>query len=131
MLILLEVEECISSDTFYKFMMFLHKIRGCRERDRMVVGFTTTCAISAYYHLGCVYEPHSGRGVLDTTLRDKVCQLILASGLSFYPECIFRLIKECNSSTNKVVKSEIKLMAFPLWSLTLCINERNLLLSRN
>jgi hypothetical protein len=55
MLILLEVEECISSDTFYKFMMFLHKIRGCRERDRMVVGFTTTCAISAYYHLGCVY----------------------------------------------------------------------------
>jgi hypothetical protein len=85
MLILLEVEECISSDTFYKFMMFLHKIRGCHERDRMVVGFTTTCAISAYYHLGCVYEPHSGRGVLDTTLRDKVCQLILASGLSFYP----------------------------------------------
>ena len=25
-------------------------IRGRRGRDRMVVGFTTTCAISAYHH---------------------------------------------------------------------------------
>jgi hypothetical protein len=24
--------------------------RGHRDRDRMVVGFTTTCAISAYHH---------------------------------------------------------------------------------
>jgi hypothetical protein len=24
--------------------------RGCRGRDRMVVGFTTTCAISTYHH---------------------------------------------------------------------------------
>jgi hypothetical protein len=24
--------------------------RGCRGRDHMVVGFTTTCAISAYRH---------------------------------------------------------------------------------
>jgi len=23
---------------------------GRRRRDRMVIGFTTTCAISAYYH---------------------------------------------------------------------------------
>jgi hypothetical protein len=46
-------------------------IRGC---DRMVVGFTTTCAISAYRHSSCEYEPRSWRGVLDTTLCDKVCQ---------------------------------------------------------
>jgi len=24
--------------------------RSCRGRDRMVVGFTNTCAISAYHH---------------------------------------------------------------------------------
>jgi len=24
--------------------------RGCHGRDRMIVGFTTTCAISAYHH---------------------------------------------------------------------------------
>ena len=24
--------------------------QGCRGRDRMVVGFITTCAISAYHH---------------------------------------------------------------------------------
>ena len=37
-------------------------------RDRMVVGFTTACAISAYH------QPRSWWGVLDTTLCDKVCQ---------------------------------------------------------
>jgi len=28
-------------------------------RDLMVVGFTTTCAINAYYHLSCEFEPRS------------------------------------------------------------------------
>jgi hypothetical protein len=49
-------------------------IRGRCGRDRMVVGFTTTCAISAYHDLSCEFEPHSWRGVPDTTLCDKVCQ---------------------------------------------------------
>jgi hypothetical protein len=40
----------------------------------MVVEFTTTCAISAYYHKSCEFEPRSWQGVLDTTLCDKVCQ---------------------------------------------------------
>jgi hypothetical protein len=46
-------------------------------RDRhgcMVVGFTTTCAISAYHHESCEFESRSWRGVLDITLRDNVCQ---------------------------------------------------------
>jgi hypothetical protein len=42
--------------------------------DRMLVGFTTTCAISAYHHLRCEFEPRSWLGVFDTTLLDKVCQ---------------------------------------------------------
>jgi hypothetical protein len=45
----------------------------------MVVEFTNTCAIVAYHHLSCEFEPHSWRGVLDKTLCDKVCQL-LATG---------------------------------------------------
>ena len=32
---------------------------GCRGRDRMVVGFTTTCAISAYHHKSCEFEYRS------------------------------------------------------------------------
>jgi hypothetical protein len=44
------------------------------SRDRMVVGFTTTCAISAYHHKSCEFEPRSWRGVLDATLCDKICQ---------------------------------------------------------
>jgi hypothetical protein len=46
----------------------------------MVVEFTTTCAIIAYHHLSCEFEPHSWLGVLDKTLCDKVCQW-LATGL--------------------------------------------------
>jgi hypothetical protein len=47
-------------------------------RDRMVVGFTTTCAttctISAYHNKSCEFEPRSYLDVLDTTLCDTVCQ---------------------------------------------------------
>jgi hypothetical protein len=36
---------------------------GHRSRDRMVVGFTTTYAISAYNHCCCEFESRSRRGV--------------------------------------------------------------------
>ena len=51
-----------------------HIYRGRRGRDRLVVEFTITYAISAYHHWCCEFESRSGRGVLDTTLCDKVCQ---------------------------------------------------------
>jgi hypothetical protein len=47
---------------------------GRHGRDHMVVGFITTCVISVYHRLSCEFEPRSWRGVLDTTLCDKVCQ---------------------------------------------------------
>ena len=34
--------------------------RDRRGRDHMVVGFTTTYAISAYHHLRCEFEPCLG-----------------------------------------------------------------------
>ena len=49
-------------------------IRGRRGRDRMVVGFTTTYAISVYHHKSCEFESRLWRGVLYTTLCDIVCQ---------------------------------------------------------
>ena len=53
------------------FVCFLHKkqheclynLQGRRGRDRMVVGFTTTYAISAYHHWCCEFESRSGLGV--------------------------------------------------------------------
>jgi hypothetical protein len=57
-------------------------LRGCRDCDRMVVGFTTTCAMSAYHHKSCQFEPRSWWGVLYITLCDKVCQW-LATGRWF------------------------------------------------
>ena len=41
---------------------------GRRSRDRMVVGFTTTCASSAYHHYCCDFQSCLWRGVLDITL---------------------------------------------------------------
>ena len=48
--------------------------RGCHGRDHMVVGFTTTCAISVYHHESCEIELHSWQGVPDIALFDKVCK---------------------------------------------------------
>ena len=39
--------------------------------ERIVVGFTTICATSAYR---CEFESRSWRGMLDRTLYDTVCQ---------------------------------------------------------
>jgi len=36
---------------------------GRRGLDHMVVGFTTTYAISAYHHWCCEFESRFGRGV--------------------------------------------------------------------
>ena len=44
------------------------------KKSLMVVGFTNTCAIGANHHQSCEIELRSWRGVLDTTLCDKVHQ---------------------------------------------------------
>jgi hypothetical protein len=73
--------------------------RGHRGCDRIVVGFTTTYAISAYHHWCCEFESRSGRGVLDTTLCDKVCQwLATCRWFSLYPPV---------SSTNETDRHDI------------------------
>jgi len=47
---------------------------GRRVHDRMLVGFTTTYATSAYHHSRCEFESRSWRCELNKTLCDKVCQ---------------------------------------------------------
>ena len=59
----------------YTFLnISLSKSEGRRGRDRKVVGFSITWAISVHHIYGCEFEPRSWRGVLDTALCDKVCQ---------------------------------------------------------
>jgi len=68
---------------FYACTIFI--LRGRRDRwwvffwlgvhrRRMVVEYPTTYAIIAYHHESCEFESCSLRGVLDTTLCNKVCQ---------------------------------------------------------
>jgi len=59
----------IISGTMLYYILRTISVRGSRGRcgrDCMVVEFTTTCTISPYHR--------SWRGILDTTLYDKVCQ---------------------------------------------------------
>ena len=55
-------------------MLIIQIVGGRRGHDYMVVGFRTTYAISGYHHKSCYFEPCSWRGVLGTTLYDKVYQ---------------------------------------------------------
>jgi hypothetical protein len=81
----------------YTLDLLISRVR--RDRDRMVVGFTTTCAIIAFHHWSCEFEPRSWRGVLYTALCDKVCQQ-LATGRWFSPGTLI-------SSTNKTDRHDI------------------------
>jgi hypothetical protein len=45
--------------------------KGRHGHDRVLVAFTTTYAITAYHR--CEFASRSWRGILDTTLCDKVC----------------------------------------------------------
>ena len=53
----------------------------------MVVGFTTTCEISADHSQSCEFESHSWRRVLDTTFYDQVfvSDLWQVSGFLLFP----------------------------------------------
>ena len=63
----------------YYYIILHISNRDRRGRDRIVVGFITTYAIGAYHQYRCEFEPRcSWRGVLDTTLCDKVCQCLAA-----------------------------------------------------
>ena len=67
---------------YYNYEYIFHEHWGRSGPDCMVVGFTITCAIIVYHHWSCEFKPRSWRGVLDTTLCDKVCQW-LATGRWF------------------------------------------------
>ena len=66
-------------NTWWKVIPEMRAWRGC---DHMVVRFATSYAISAYHHWSCEFESHSWRGVLDTTLCEKVGEW-LATGWRF------------------------------------------------
>ena len=51
------------------YWIVLVLVSGRRRRDHMVVGFTTTYAISAYHHWCCEFESRSGRGVQHSVIK--------------------------------------------------------------
>ena len=73
-----------------------------------VVGFTTICVISDYYHQSCEFESCSWRGVLNTTLCDKDCQS-LATGWWLSPGTPFPSANKAdNHDITDIVESGAK-----------------------
>ena len=64
----------------FSFACFLVAIIIANCHYRMVLGFTATCAISAYHHQSCGFESCSWRHVLDTTLCDKFVNVLRQDG---------------------------------------------------
>ena len=84
----------------------------------MVVGFTTTYAVSAYHHESCEFESHSWWGVHDTTLCDKICQW-LAIGRWFSLGTPFSSINKTDSHdiTEILLKVVLNTKTLILWIL--------------
>ena len=70
----------------------------------MVVEITTTCAIVAYRHLNCEFEPHSWRGVLDKTLCDESFSVTCDRSVDFSGYSNFRH----KSSNRNIFESGVK-----------------------
>ena len=90
---------------------------GHHGHDHMVVGFTTTYAINVCHHLSCEFEFCSWRGILETTLCDKVCQG-LPTGKCFFP---YTLV----SSTNKTDRHNITEILLKVELNTINLNQYN------
>ena len=65
----------VSTNSEMILIMIYKERRGSRDRDRMVVGFTTTCSISAHHYTRCGFDPPSWRCVLDIIWDVCVCIL--------------------------------------------------------
>ena len=75
---------CIWHSNYTRYCSYCYHLcyRYRDGRERMVVRFTSTCAISAYCHKSCDFKSCSWRGIPDRTC-DKICQW-LATGWLFY-----------------------------------------------
>ena len=59
------------------YKVFIYCVDNKSKMDTVAslnIGFTTTYAISAYYHLRYEFESCSWRDILDTKICDEVCQ---------------------------------------------------------
>jgi hypothetical protein len=94
--------------------------RGSRCRGRMVVGFTTTYAISAYHHWCCEFESRSGRGVQHYVIK------LVSDFLWFSPGPLV-------SSTNKTDRHDITeiLLKVALNTIKQTNKQTNKLITRN
>ena len=96
------------------YVCILYWIRCRRGRDRMVV--IGTYATSAYHHHSCEFQTRSWRGVLDTTLCDKVCQW-LEAGQRFSPGT---QVSSTNNSDRQDITEILLKVALNTITLTLC-----------
>ena len=82
----------------------------------LLVGFTTTCAISAYHHKSCEFEPpRIWRDVLDTTLYDNVWQWLETGRWFSLRTLVSSTIKtDCHDITEILLKVTLNTLTLTL-----------------
>ena len=76
---------------------------GCRGRDHIVVGFTTTYAIGPYHHWCCGFNSRSGRGVQHYVIKF-VSDLRQVNGFLPGPPVSFNNKSDCHNITELLLK---------------------------
>ena len=91
---------------------------GHRGHDRMVVGFTTTYAISVYHHWWCVFESRSGRCVqhyvlkfVNKTDRHDIAEILLKVALNTINQTNKHTTYfACNNNRNHLIYNDVTLV---------------------
>ena len=109
-------------NSFIKWDFLYDSDRDRHGRDRIVVGFTTTYAISAYHHERCEIESCLWRAVLDTALCDKICQWHAAGRTETLLTVALSTIALVIALTITIIFLNVNFLLFQLFSFYFLLN---------
>ena len=109
-------------NSFIKWDFLYDSDRDRHGRDRIVVGFTTTYAISAYHHERCEFESCLWRAVLDTALCDKICQWHAAGRTETLLTVALSTIALVIALTITIIFLNVNFLLFQLFSFYFLLN---------
>ena len=99
------------------------------RRERNVTLFDSS---TKYHHYNCEFEPRSGRGIVDTTIYDKVCQWLATGRWVFFPptnktdrhditEILLKVALNTINQTYKYKQKYVRCVTKALMVMNLCV----------
>ena len=100
------LSDCVA---FYKCALNIFHFYALEVPSWSIIIFTTTYAISAYHYYSCEFKSRSWRGVLVTTLCDKVCQYVAVTCRWFSPGTPVSFTNKTTHNDIAVILSKVEL----------------------